>query len=57
MAAFILLPILGVTWAVGLLAVNENTTVFTWLFTVFNSLQVQSTQPDSVLLCACVCYH
>jgi hypothetical protein len=39
MAAIILLPLLGVTWAVGLLAVNRNTTVFTWLFTLFNSLQ------------------
>ena len=40
MAAIILLPILGVTWAMGLLAVNRDTTVFTWLFTIFNSLQV-----------------
>ena len=40
MAAIILLPLLGVTWAMGLLAVNQNTTVFTWLFTLFNSLQV-----------------
>ena len=40
MAAIILLPILGVTWVFGLLAVNRHTTVFTWLFTVFNSLQV-----------------
>ena len=40
MAAIILLPLLGVTWAMGLLAVNKNTSVFTWLFTLFNSLQV-----------------
>lgn len=36
----ILLPLLGITWVFGLLAVNENTTVFAWLFTLCNSLQV-----------------
>ena len=36
----ILLPLLGLTWIFGLFAVNENTTVFAWLFTIFNSLQV-----------------
>ena len=40
-AAMILLPILGLTWVFGLLAVNENTTVFAWIFTIFNSLQVE----------------
>ena len=39
-AAIVLLPILGLTWVLGLFAVNENTTVFAWLFTIFNSLQV-----------------
>lgn len=36
----ILLPLLGVTWVVGIFAVSENTTVFAWLFTILNSLQV-----------------
>ncbi|CAI8001269.1 Adhesion G protein-coupled receptor L1 [Geodia barretti] len=38
-AALILLPLLGVTWLFGLLTLNSNTTVFAWLFTIFNSLQ------------------
>ena len=39
-ASVILLPLLGLTWLFGLFAVNENTVVFAWLFTIFNSLQV-----------------
>lgn len=39
-SAFLLLPLLGLTWVFGLLAVNNNTSVFAWLFTIFNSLQV-----------------
>lgn len=38
-AAFLLLPVLGVTWAFGLLIINEDTVVFVWVFTVLNSLQ------------------
>jgi hypothetical protein len=38
-ASVILLPLLGLTWVFGLFAVNENTVVFAWLFTIFNSLQ------------------
>lgn len=38
-ASLILLPLLGLTWVFGLFAVNENTVVFAWLFTIFNSLQ------------------
>ena len=41
-ATVILLPLLGITWVFGLLAVNESTAVFAWLFTIFNSLQVKS---------------
>lgn len=40
-ATVVLLPLLGLTWVFGLLAVNQNTTVFAWLFTIFNSLQVE----------------
>lgn len=41
LASLVLLPVLGVTWILGLFAVNSNTTVFAWLFTIFNSLQVK----------------
>lgn len=36
----ILLPLLGITWVIGLFAVNENTQVFAWLFILTNSFQV-----------------
>ena len=42
MASIAVLPILGITWVLGLFAVNENTLLFAYLFTVFNSLQVPS---------------
>lgn len=35
----VLLPLLGITWIIGLFAVNENTTMFAWIFTILNSLQ------------------
>ncbi|XP_078329616.1 uncharacterized protein LOC111112680 [Crassostrea virginica] len=34
-----LLPVLGVTWLFGILAVNEKTNVFQYLFVIANSLQ------------------
>ncbi|XP_065901690.1 adhesion G protein-coupled receptor E2-like [Dysidea avara] len=37
--AVIITPILGCTWVIGLLAINENTAVFAWAFTILNSLQ------------------
>ena len=40
-ASIILLPLLGLTWAFGILTINSNSTVFAWLFTIFNSLQVR----------------
>lgn len=39
-AFVILLPLLGFTWIIGLFAVNEETSVFAWLFVILNSLQV-----------------
>ena len=39
-STIVLLPLLGITWIIGLFAVNENTTVFAWIFTILNSLQV-----------------
>ena len=41
-SAAALMPVLGVTWIIGLFAVNEHTEVFAWIFTVLNSLQVRS---------------
>ncbi|XP_065903444.1 adhesion G protein-coupled receptor L3-like [Dysidea avara] len=38
-AAIIINPVLGCTWIFGVLAVNEHTVVFAWLFTILNSLQ------------------
>ena len=36
-----LLPVLGLTWLIGIISVNENTTSFAWIFTILNSLQVR----------------
>ncbi|XP_071115297.1 uncharacterized protein [Haliotis cracherodii] len=35
----VLMPVLGVTWVFGVLAINEETVIFQYLFAVFNSLQ------------------
>ncbi|XP_041446257.1 adhesion G protein-coupled receptor L2 isoform X23 [Xenopus laevis] len=39
LGAFALLCLLGLTWSFGLLFVNEETVVMTYLFTVFNAFQ------------------
>ena len=44
-AAVVLLPVLGLTWVFGLLAVNEDTVAFAWIFTILNSLQVNKYKP------------
>lgn len=44
-----LMPLLGVTWVIGLFAVNEDTIVFAWIFAVLNSLQVQYIRSYNVL--------
>ena len=41
-ATVILLPLLGITWVFGILAVNQESSVFAWTFTVLNSLQVST---------------
>ena len=54
-ATVILLPLLGLTWLFGLFTLNQNATVFAWLFTIFNSLQVAD---KTRLITACVfTYH
>ena len=40
-AAVVVIPLLGITWVFGLLAINESSAVFAWIFTILNSLQVQ----------------
>jgi hypothetical protein len=42
-STIILLPLLGLTWAFGLICVNDGLVVFQYLFTIFNSLQVLNT--------------
>ena len=37
----ILLPLLGITWVFGVLAVNQESSVFAWIFAILNSLQVR----------------
>ena len=39
-ATVILLPLLGITWVFGLLAVNQESSAFAWIFTILNTLQV-----------------
>ena len=39
-ATVILLPLLGITWVFGILAVNQESSAFAWIFTILNSLQV-----------------
>ena len=39
-ATVILLPLLGITWVFGILAVNEESVAFAWIFTILNSFQV-----------------
>ena len=41
-ATVILLPLLGITWVFGILAVNQESSVFAWIFTILNSLQVKN---------------
>ena len=40
-AAIVVTPLLGFTWVIGILAINEDTTVFAWIFTILSSLQVR----------------
>ena len=42
-ASIILLPLLGLTWLFGLLAVNQQTSFLAWLFVILNASQVNNT--------------
>ena len=44
MMAIVLLPLLGLTWVFGLLAVNKEALVFAWIFALLNILQVGTRQ-------------
>ncbi len=37
--AFVLVVLLGLTWAFGLLYINKETLIMAYLFTILNSLQ------------------
>ncbi|KAH3702386.1 hypothetical protein DPMN_077404 [Dreissena polymorpha] len=39
MSVGVLTPIFGITWLIGVFAVNDATSVFQWLFVILNSLQ------------------
>ena len=41
-ATIVLLPLLGLTWLIGIISVNNDTTAFAWIFTILNSLQVRN---------------
>lgn len=71
-ATFVLLPLLGCTWIIGVFAVSTSTTVFLWIFTILNSLQVGTRfllawlytrtamyfkQIIDMCMCAFVCVH
>lgn len=45
-----LLPVLGVTWVFGIMAINEDTDIFQYIFVAANSLQVRLAQ-DVGLFC------
>ena len=53
-AVIVLLPLLGLTWIIGILAVNNDTQVFAWIFTILNSLQVNKLFLH-VLQCVLIC--
>ena len=41
-AIVVLLPLLGLTWIIGIVTVNNDTQAFAWIFAILNSLQVTS---------------
>ena len=49
-ATIVLLPLLGLTWLIGIISVNNDTTAFAWIFTILNSLQVPN-EISLFLLC------
>ena len=38
--SIVLLPLLGISWVFGVFAVNDDTVVFQYIFTISNSIQV-----------------
>lgn len=45
---FVLMPILGVGWILGLFALNEGTIVFEYAFAIINGFQVRVETYDSL---------
>ncbi|KAH3737472.1 hypothetical protein DPMN_044065 [Dreissena polymorpha] len=50
----VLTPMFGITWLIGVFAVNDTTSVFQWLFVILNSLQVTAAYDGIIALPACV---
>ena len=44
---FVLMPILGVGWILGLFALNEGTKVFVYAFAIVNGFQVRLESEES----------
>ena len=56
MKAFVfILPLLGFTWLVGLLAVNEGSLIFAFVFVILNSLQVCMNMYIRLCMSICIC--
>lgn len=47
-AVAVLLPILGISWIFGVLAVNSHSLAFLYIFAIFNSLQVRFSLSDLI---------
>lgn len=47
-AVAVLLPILGISWIFGILAVNSQSLAFLYIFAIFNSLQVRLFPSDLI---------
>ena len=49
----VILPILGLTWVFGVIAINSDTVAFQFIFAIANSLQVRVKVPAASSLCRC----
>lgn len=56
-AVAVLLPILGISWIFGVLAVNTHSLAFLYVFAVFNSLQVRLFSSQALLLIKPCCHY
>ena len=47
-AIIVLVPLLGLTWIIGIISVNNETQAFAWIFAILNSLQVDIWLPNNM---------